>query len=202
MEEAKCKIIQKEIEQEKISKLKNQIWLTRMSRINAEKRMLHNENFVQGINIYYSCVITLASICLLRWKESNLDLLVTFMSVALLVVILYLKSLRFSERALDFHKLYPKLQKLEFRLEKKGITDIEIEEIKDQYSELMAKGENHITYDYYKAIYDSTGDYREKNCTTIIKCGYCWGYFWRALIMVMVVLFPSLITLPFLLLML
>ncbi len=197
MKEIKCEIKQKEIDKEEISKLKSQIWLTRMSRINAEKRMLHNENFVQGINIYYLCVITLVSICLLRWKESNLDLLVTFMSVALLVVILYLKSLRFSERALDFHKLYPKLQQLEFRLEKKGITDEDIEDVKKQYSILMAKGENHITYDYYKAIYDSTGDYREKNCTSKIWCGFWRGKIWRGLIMMAVVLFPILIALPY-----
>jgi len=37
---------------EKKKTLANQIWTTRVSRVNAEKRLINKESFFQAINIY------------------------------------------------------------------------------------------------------------------------------------------------------
>ena len=47
---------------EKYKDLSDQIWTTRISRVNAEKRLINKEAFFQGINIYYSCVTIIFSI--------------------------------------------------------------------------------------------------------------------------------------------
>ena len=47
---------------EKYKDLSDQIWTTRISRVNAEKRLVNKEAFFQGINIYYSCVTIIFSI--------------------------------------------------------------------------------------------------------------------------------------------
>lgn len=44
------------MDKEKIKQLQDQIWTTRISRVNAEKRMVNKNGFIQGINVYYSCV--------------------------------------------------------------------------------------------------------------------------------------------------
>ncbi len=174
-------------------RLKNQIWTTRISRVNAEKRLLHNERFLQGVNIYYSCVTVLASICLIKWEDQTFGLLITLMSVSLLIVGLFCKTLRFSERAFDFRRIYSELQKLEFRLDKPGIDDADIQNIQKEYCDLIAEGENHITYDYYKTLWASHKEYRVTHMDGRMKAGYFCGVLWRFLVAV------SIIALPFLL---
>ena len=50
------------MDKEKIKQLQDQIWTTRISRVNAEKRMVNKNGFIQGINVYYSCVTIIFSI--------------------------------------------------------------------------------------------------------------------------------------------
>lgn len=174
-------------------RLKNQIWTTRISRVNAEKRLLHNERFLQGVNIYYSCVTVLASICLIKWEDQTFGLLITLMSVSLLIVGLFCKTLRFSERAFDFRRIYSELQKLEFRLDKPGIDDADIQNIQEKYCDWMAEGENHTSYDYYKALWNSRKDYRVTHMDGRIKVGYLCGALWRFLVMVLIIALPFLL---------
>lgn len=174
-------------------KLQNQIWTTRASRINAEKRLLHNEQFVQWINIYYSCVTVAVSICLLLRPDQIFSLLTTTMTIALLVVVLFFKSLRFSERAFDFRRIYTELQKLEFQLNRKDLDIDTIEAIQNKYCDLMAEGENHITFDYYKAVWESKREYRKDNSNWKMAAGYVWGVFWRWIAMIVVIVLPILL---------
>ena len=173
-----------------IEHLKNQIWTTRTSRINAEKRLLRNELFLQGVNIYYSCVTVLASICLLKWESQLLGLLITFMSVSLLIVVLFCKTLRFSERAFDFRRIYSELQKLEFKLGDPDLGKTDIIDIQRKYCDLMAAGENHITYDYYKALWNSHKSYRVEHMDGWMISKYFWGVTWRFLVAALVIAFP------------
>ena len=48
---------------EKYKDLSDQIWTTRISRVNAEKRLVNKEAFFQGINIYYSFGIIYPESC-------------------------------------------------------------------------------------------------------------------------------------------
>ena len=53
-----------------IKRLKDQIWTTRVSRINAERRLINKEKFIQAINIYYSCVTIIFSILSINNSKS------------------------------------------------------------------------------------------------------------------------------------
>ena len=130
-----------------IQVLKDQIWTTRVSRINAERRLVKKEKFIQGINIYYSCVTIIFSILSLINGDNNLSLITTFMSICLLVTILYLNAERYMDHARDYRSNYTALHKLEMRLEKSGITPKEIEEIRLEYCDLLDSAWNHTTYD-------------------------------------------------------
>ena len=107
---------------EKNKTLANQIWTTRVSRVNAEKRLINKESFFQAINIYYSCLTIIFSILtLLNGNEKNgdekLSLLTVLMSISLLIVILYLNGQKYLEHAREYRKNYTELQRLEFDLE-------------------------------------------------------------------------------------
>lgn len=100
---------------EKYKDLSDQIWTTRISRVNAEKRLINKEAFFQGINIYYSCVTIIFSILTLLNNNEKLSLMTVFMTISLLIVILYLNGQKYSEQAREYRKNYTELQKLELR---------------------------------------------------------------------------------------
>ena len=110
-----------------IEQLSNQIWCTRVSRVNAEKRLKHKEAFAEGLNIYYSCFTVILSIFLFLIQNEEINRLFSAISLTMTVVvticILYYKSLRYADRARDYKSNYTRLQLLEFSL--KHITNIE-----------------------------------------------------------------------------
>ena len=116
-----------------IKVLKDQIWTTRVSRINAERRLITKEKFIQGLNIYYSCVTIIFSILSLINGNNNLSLITTFMSICLLVTILYLNAERYMDHARDYRRNYTALHKLEMQLDNPSITLDEIAEIRLEY---------------------------------------------------------------------
>ena len=80
---------------ERYKELANQIWTTRVSRVNAEKRLINKETFTQGINIYYSCITIIFSIMSLVYKNEKLSMMTIFMTICHLIVILYLKNQKY-----------------------------------------------------------------------------------------------------------
>lgn len=173
-----------------IQVLKDQIWTTRVSRINAERRLIKKEQFIQGINIYYSCVTIIFSILSLINGDNNLSLITTFMSICLLVTILYLNAERYLDHARDYRSNYTALHKLEMRLEKENITSKEIEDIRLEYCELLDSAWNHITYDYCCTVFQSSGDYRMKRWKNKVPSGFYWGKTWRMVVMTALLALP------------
>ena len=177
------------MDNEEIKKIRDQIWTTRISRVNAEKRLLNKNSFVQGINIYYSCITIIFSILSVIYNDNALSLITTFMTIALLVGVLYLNSLRYVDLARDYRTNYTQLHKLEFELDDSQLTDERIKQIKNQYCELLDSSCNHISYDYYCTVHGSKGDYREANWKRVRRY-YYWGFSWRLLVKVFIVLLP------------
>jgi len=176
---------------ERYKGLANQIWTTRVSRVNAEKRLVNKEAFTQGINIYYSCVTIIFSILSLVHKDDNLSLVTVFMTISLLIVILYLNNQKYLEHAREYRKNYTALQKLEFELE--GTEDIEkIKEIAKEYCDLMDSSSNHISFDYYETVHGSTGDYYDKNWKKV-RVKYYFNQIWRLGVKILVLVLPVLI---------
>lgn len=175
---------------EKYKGLADQIWTTRVSRVNAEKRLIAKESFAQGVNIYYSCVTIIFSILSLVHKDDKLSLMTVFMTISLLIVILYLNNQKYLEHAREYRKNYTALQKLEFELE--GIENEDFENIKkvaSEYCNLMDSSSNHISFDYYETVHGSTGDYRNKNWKNV-RDKYYFNQAWRWGVKVGVLLLP------------
>lgn len=174
-----------------VEKLKNRIWITRISRINAEKRLISKEKFIQAINIYYSCLTTILSIMSVVQDDEKLGIITVYMTVSLLVSIMYLNSQKYGEHAREFRENYTALQRLEFKLNHISGESNEIEEIEEEYCTLLNKYNNHITYDFYYTLYNSSPDFQINhgwNKTKALK--YRWGCIWRFLVKLVVVLLP------------
>lgn len=173
-----------------ICELRDQIWTTRVSRINAERRLVKKERFIQGINIYYSCVTIIFSILSLIYSDNKLSLVTTCMSICLLVTILYLNTQRYMEHARDYRSNYTALHKLEMQLENESITPEKVEEIRLKYCDLLDTAWNHVQYDYYCTVYQSTGEYQKKRWKVKVIAGFFWGKVWRAMVMMALLIIP------------
>lgn len=172
------------------NKLINQIWTTRISRVNAERRLLEKEHFIQGINIYYSCVTIFLSIFSIVKHDDQIAWLTVFMTIGLLAAILFLNGQRYLDQSRDYRSNYTELHKLEMKLSDDKIESNAIAEIKQQYCSLLDEGCNHIPYDYYCAVAQSRGDYRTEHWKWPVIKGYFWGKSWRLLVKIIAILFP------------
>lgn len=169
-------------------KLRDIIWITRVSRVNAETRLLKKNNFIQGINIYYSCVTIIFSILTLFDNNVALSLVSVFMTLSLLVTIAYLNSLKYSESARDYRANYTGLYKLELELNH-DVDSNRLHEIENEYCELLDTSCNHINFDYYCAVHQANEIYR-KDKWARVKSKYYFGFLWRVAVKVILVLLP------------
>ena len=69
-----------------------------------------------------------------------------FMTISLLIVILYLNGQKYSEQAREYRKNYTELQKLEFELNNIDGDDVDlIKNIYNRYCDLLDSSSNHIS---------------------------------------------------------
>lgn len=180
---------------EKIDSLKDQIWTTRVSRINAEKRLQQKEAFIQALNIYYSCITIIFSIMSYINKDDKLSVITIYMTVSLLVAIMYLNSQKYGEKAQLYRENYTALHELEFKLD--NLTNFDetekfnkTVEIETEYCKLLNYYNNHITFDYYCTLKGSNPLFQEKKSWNKVKGKYYWGIFWRTVIKVLMIILP------------
>ena len=177
--------------EEDFKKLKDTIWITRISRIHSEKRLLEIENYCRFLNVYYSFFTIVFSLLAFFKKDEFLSLLAIIMSILLLVAILYLDSQKCYERARNFRKDYTSLYELELKLKHISYTENEsILTIEKQYCDLIDSNSNHTTFDYYCALADSKEDFKERYFTGWIPLKYYWGIIWRHIMKVLFVILP------------
>lgn len=170
--------------------LRDQIWATRISRINAEKRLIKKETFFQGINIYYSCITIIFSILTLIYTDEELNLMTVFMTICLLIVILYLNSQKYLEHAREYRKNYTQLHLLELDLNYMREDDEEkIKQIEKDYCNLLDSSSNHISFDYYCTVYGSNAAYKESRWKNV-RLKFYFGKVWRAGVIVFVIVVP------------
>ena len=181
------------MEKDKYQRFKEQVWATRISRVNAEKRLINKEDFFQGINIYYSCITIVFSILSLYYHDDELSLMTVFMTISLLIVILYLNGQKYLEHAREYRKNYTEIHKLEFQLEHLDEErENEIQAIENKYCELLDSSSNHTSYDYYCTVYGSNKIYKEERWK-----GIWWKFYlnitWRVIVKILVVILPVLL---------
>ena len=146
----------------KYKDLPDQIWTTRISRVNAEKRLINKEAFFQAINIYYSCVTIIFSILTLLDNNEKLSLMTVFMTISLLIVILYLNGQNIWSMQESMERII--LSYRNWSLELKSIDSDDVESIKkiyNRYCDLLDSSSNHISFDYYETVHGSSGEYRK-----------------------------------------
>lgn len=175
---------------EELKHFKDQVWATRISRVNAEKRLINKESFFQGINIYYSCVTIIFSILSLYYQDDRLSLMTVFMTISLLIAILYMNGQKYLEHAREYRKNYTAIHELEFQIGHLNEEDEdELKNIEKKYCELLDSSSNHITYDYYYTVYRSNSDYKEKRWKNI-RWRFYFGVLWRSVIKIVLIILP------------
>ena len=123
-------------------------------------------------------------------NNEKLSLMTVFMTISLLVVILYLNGQKYLDHAREYRKNYTELQKLEFELRNIDSDNDELlKNIYNRYCDLLDSSSNHISFDYYKTVYDSSGEYRNKRWKNI-KRKYYYNVIWRLLLEACVIVLP------------
>ena len=97
-----------------LKELERNIDLTRRSRMNAADRLIDQEKFIQGINIYYSCFSAVISIICLIKTDQYLAIASTILTVVHAMSIIYLNAQHFEKRAQQFHTNFLDLYQLLF----------------------------------------------------------------------------------------
>ena len=176
-----------------MNELSDKIWNTRKCRIYTEKRLLLKEKLSQILTIWYSLFIVFLSIWSYANKKYNIDLSILFASIAILVSSVFLYSQRFSERAMHIRQCYIKLDKLysrSKRAEESKDTNL-IDEIHNEYSDVLLNVENHIDFDYLSFRYSKRDDKVLKPLFSRKEhINYCWETIWRILFRVFLFLIP------------
>ena len=123
-------------------------------------------------------------------KNEKLSLMTVFMTISLLIVILYLNGQKYSEQAREYRKNYTELQKLEFELNNIDGDDVDlIKNIYNRYCDLLDSSSNHISFDYYGTVHGSSGEYKSKKWRNV-RCRYYYNVIWRFVLKICVIVLP------------
>ncbi|AJQ29353.1 SLATT domain-containing protein [Pelosinus fermentans] len=185
---------------EYIDNISKKIWITRLCRIEASKRLDSNDSFTQALLIYYSAIITALSIWVFfiektsQNNESKASLILLISSIALTMYSTFIVSKAYKERAIKMKYNYIALDalskdmnklKADFQenfIEKDKLIN-EAAELDKKYLSLLQEAENHTGYDYLKAICD------DKDVTMTKFCKVKYTYFKAKEIITMLICF-------------
>lgn len=142
--------------QEKVENLKQKIWITRKSRINAEKRLIRQEKLIQYLNIWYAILLSLISLYSLVYNvNKNISIISVVLSFGITMVSIYFSNQNLSIRAENMKKNYINLQSLNFEIDSEEyINNKKLKEFQDKYIKILNDCENHENIDYYEVMKD------------------------------------------------
>lgn len=144
--------------------LNDRVWMTKKTRIEAEARLKLN-NIISDILInYYTFFILAVSILSLVFdtdKADELTIMTIILSIGLFGLTLFLSSIGFKQKALQFKESYLKLDDLEIDIknllrqiyfkEETQIID-EFHKLEKKYLNILSLTDNHSNIDYQKVI--------------------------------------------------
>ena len=150
--------------QRALIELRRKVENTYTRRILASQRLLSNERYIQGINIYYSCFAAIVTVLNLIYPGRTFNTASAILTVVLAISIVYLNSQKYGHRAQQLQTNYIALQKLLFEVdaELRAGRENRIGELEDKYSELLMNSENHTPQDHRKAIRDGDRERKRK----------------------------------------
>lgn len=137
--------------------MKDNIWWTRKARIKAEQRLLSNQRWMELLLLWYSLSSLFVSVWLLAGMADNQEYypaVFTCFSIFILAFSLYGASSRFSQRAERMKENYVALQDLYLSIEahESSSTSPSLPEHRKRYAQLLNEAENHIDFDFSKAL--------------------------------------------------
>lgn len=134
------------------------IWFTSKARIAAEQRLRNSDLHSQFLLIWYAIVSTAAGLYALRHEKfagPDTDIYMAVLSVALLVISMFVANRDFRGRAMQMRANHIALKRLYDELNA-GI--VPSEEKPKVYSQLLLECENHTTYDdRYFRVFNKAG---------------------------------------------
>ena len=128
--------------------LANKIWLTRKCRIKCSERLKRNNYISQSLITWYSFLL-IAFTIYQDSLSSHYDSIILILSIALLVISVYVMAMNYSARSIKMQILYTQLDNLYKQVEKEQ-DQVNLDKFYKQYTDLIALTENHSEYDYLK----------------------------------------------------
>lgn len=134
-------------------KFHRRVLTTMFAKMNAAARLLSKYRFVQGLNIYYSCLSAALGIITIRYSSNLLTMYSVIMSVVLVMSITYQNSQNYLERSRSLDRCYLQLMSLADEIELEETYSLDKErKFKQQYRSIIEDSENHSQFDYHTAI--------------------------------------------------
>ncbi|WP_238655906.1 SLATT domain-containing protein [Paenibacillus piscarius] len=136
--------------------INHRVWMTKKSRMEAESRMNKNNVFSQFLVNYYTFIVLAFSILSLIEKNSDIIAIMTVIaSVGLFGTTLFLTSMAYREKAIQYKESYLSLNELESDLRhilRENNDDPEVitqfQKLEKKYNEILAKTDNHSEVDF------------------------------------------------------
>lgn len=171
-------------------KLLRSIEMTRENRINASSRLLMREQFVQSINIYYSCILAVVTVLGLLYPQYSFSICSAVTSIILAMSIVYLNAQKYGSRAQQLQMNYLALDQLRYEVQNEiRVPNDKLAELQKRYVDLLVTSENHLKQDHWQTIWkrDKLDEYhgKEKKIKRLRGgewIGYCKNIVLRALI--------------------
>lgn len=139
------------MEEEKFS---DKVWFTYHARIEAEKRLRRNDFLSQICLIWISFVLVMASYFSISESSSFKVGVVHLLSIAVLVISVFVSGRGFASRAIYMRQCYENLGRMfaEVKMMEYDAESSALDSFAARYGEILGISENHSTCDYYWAI--------------------------------------------------
>ena len=131
--------------------LERTVRITYRNRIQAANRLLGTEAFLQGINIYYSCISVVLSVLSLLSSSREVSVWATIISAILAVSIVYLNAQKYGSRSQELKTNYIALHRLLYEIyEAVASNEANLSKLTTEYCDLLQTSENHTDLDYLR----------------------------------------------------
>lgn len=137
-----------------LQELERVVDFTRRARMEASDRLISSEQFIQNINIYYSCFVVILSILCLFDNSKVLAIISTVLTSILAISIVFLNAQHYGERAQQFHDNYLELYQLLFEI-RTAIRKKDYQEtpkLESRYIVLLKSIKHHTQQDFLQIL--------------------------------------------------
>lgn len=152
-------------------KLSEKIWVTRIIRINTEKRFINNALIADWIIPYYSLNFIILSILPFTRTREYINCVSIIGSLVILIASIVISSYQFRLRAYKMKNHYIKLDELYRKANQNDLKKEEEDQIFIDYERELKTVENHNDYDFLKTAncysIDQNSGFSQLSCSKI-----------------------------------